>query len=98
MQDPAAKTDPSVTGATTPMTYASDDERSFWDINRPMLGGFFTDNSMSTMKSKAEAREAFAALGADDRASIKKACDTAMQNRGSYGTVTTSLCTQVGEM
>lgn len=76
--------------------YASDDERMLYENNRAMMSGFFTDETMMTPKSDAEVKSAFEAMGADDQASMKRACEQAMQNRGSYGSVTISLCQQAG--
>ncbi len=76
--------------------YASEDERMMYENNRAMMSGFFTDETMATAKSDAEVKSAFEAMGADDKASMKRACDQVSQNRGSYGSVTIGLCQQAG--
>ena len=73
--------------------YASDDEKAMYKDNTWMRG-FFTDDSMSTMKSDAELKAAFAAMGAEDKAGMKAACDRVDNDRGSYGSVTQTLCQQ----
>ena len=77
-------------------TYASEEERMLYEDNRAMMGQFFTDESMATVRSDAEVKAAFEAMGADDQASMKSACEKAAQNRGSYGSVTVGLCQQAG--
>jgi hypothetical protein len=78
--------------------WASEDERSMYEDDREMWSNFFTDDSMTTAKEEAEIRAAFSAMGADDQASIKAACDRVDQQRGSYGSVTQGLCSQIGAM
>lgn len=96
-------TAPSTTGMDTGTTgsignWASEDERSMYEDDREMWSNFFTDDSMTTAKEEAEIRAAFSAMGADDQASIKAACDRVDQQRGSYGSVTQGLCSQIGAM
>ena len=77
------------------MQYKSDAEKMMWEKNSSMMAPFFTDNSMKTMKSDADVKAAFAAMDADNQKEMKTACEKAMEDRASYGNVTTSLCTQV---
>ena len=78
--------------------YASDDEKMMYTDNKDMMAAFFTDESMTTLKSDEEVKTAFDAMGAEDQAQMKSACERAMNNRGSYGTVTAGLCQQIGAM
>jgi hypothetical protein len=89
-------TDTGTTGSIG--NWASDDERSMYEDNREMWSSFFTDDSMTTAREEADIRAAFSAMGADDQASIKAACDRVDQQRGSYGSVTQGLCSQIGAM
>lgn len=75
--------------------FASDTEKAMYESNMKSMGGFFTDGTMSTLKTDAEVKETFAAMDADSQAGMKDACNKAMEDRGSYGTVTTTLCQQV---
>jgi hypothetical protein len=77
------------------LPFASDDERAMYNDNRDIMSAFFTDETMATMRSEEEVKSAFAAMDRDSQAGMKDACTKAMENRGSYGTVTTSLCTQI---
>lgn len=77
--------------------WTSDAERTWYEENRERIAGFFTDESMMEMRSDAEVREIFAAMGAEDQSEIKAACDRIENDRGSYGQVTHTLCMQVGE-
>lgn len=79
-------------------TYASDDERNWYSDNTEMLRGFFTDDTMGTLKSEDEVKAAFDAMGADDQAGMKTACERANENPGSFGSVTKDLCARVGLM
>lgn len=76
--------------------FASDDERAWYETNAAWARPFFTDDTMSTLKSDEEAKAVFAAMGADSQAGMKAACEQANSSRGSYGSVTTSLCASVG--
>lgn len=89
--------DAGTTGAVSG-NWASDNERMMYEDNRDMWAGFFTDDTMSSAKSEAEVRETFAAMGADSQGQIKAACDRVDNDRGSYGTVTQGLCSQIGAM
>lgn len=78
--------------------FTSDDERMMYEQNMTSMGGFFTDESMSTLRTDDEIKGTFEAMDADSQAGMKTACERAMENRGSYGTVTTSLCQKVMAM
>lgn len=99
-----AQTQPTAPGAAEKsgsgpsIQWTSDQEKMMYESNRDALAGFFTDDTMATLKSDAEVKQTFSALDMNTQGEIKKACDDAMSNRGSYGTVTTTLCTQVGAM
>lgn len=85
-------TDNQVTNSTG--NYASDDEKMMYEQNS-YLRDFFTDDSMQTMKSDDEVKAAFSAMGAENQAGMKAACERVDQQRGSYGSVTQALCQQV---
>jgi hypothetical protein len=85
---------PAGTADTT--VFASDTERQMYEENRVMLGGFFTDDSISELRTEDEIKATFEAMGADDQASMKTACERAATDRGSYGSVTSTLCAQAG--
>jgi hypothetical protein len=91
-QQAPAGTAPSAQG--TPV-FASDAEKAMYESNMQSMGGFFTDGTMSTLKSDDEVKSTFSAMDADSQAGMKDACNKAMEDRGSYGTVTTALCQQV---
>lgn len=80
------------------MEYKSDDEQSMYEDMSDQMAGFFTDDSMTSLKSDEEVKKTFQAMGADDQAGMKTACERAMSNRGSYGTVTVGLCQQIGAL
>ncbi|CAG0963595.1 MAG: hypothetical protein F9K19_17995 [Rhizobiaceae bacterium] len=98
--DQPAASDSTDTGTTGSIggNWTSDSEKSMYEENREMWSNFFTDDSMSTVKEEAELRAAFSGMGADDQAQIKAACERVDQDRGSYGTITQGLCTQIGQM
>lgn len=78
--------------------YASEQEQMMYQENTDMMAPFFTDESMTELKSEDEVKSAFDAMGADSQAQMKSACENAQSDRGSYGSVTVSLCEQVGAM
>jgi hypothetical protein len=78
--------------------FASEAEQMMYEQNMNTMSGFFTDESMAELRPDADVKSQFEAMGADDRAGMKSACERAMMDRGSYGTVTTTLCTQVMAM
>jgi hypothetical protein len=73
---------PSKTGATTGADYMSDPA---------MVGGFYTDDTMSTLRPVEEMRTAFMAMSADEQAALKLQCEQE-ENRGTDGT---ALCSEV---
>ena len=86
------------TRSVTRGEYASDTEKAWYEENAAWLNGFFTDDTMSTVKSEADVKAAFSAMDADTQAGMKAACDKAAQDRGNYGSVTLSLCSAAGVM
>ena len=78
--------------------FASPEEEAMYTENAELMGGFFTDETMKEMRSEDEVRTAYDGMSAEDKDKLKAACDAAMQNRGSYGTVTLGLCEQLGAM
>ena len=91
-----ADTNSQATGSST--AFKSDAERAMYESNMAAMGTFFTDDTMTTLKSDAEVKSAFEAMDAEGQAGMKSACQKADEDRGSYGTVTTTLCSQVMAM
>lgn len=87
-----ASTNPSAEGPE----WTSDQERMMYEENATMMSGFFTDETMTTLKPEAELKANFEAMGADDQAAMKSACERAKSSRDAYGSVTASLCQQAG--
>lgn len=79
-------------------SFASDDEKMMYETNKDMMGGFFTDETMTSLKTDDELKSAFSAMDAASQAGMKSACEKAAANRGSYGTVTVALCDSVMKM
>ncbi|RST85781.1 hypothetical protein EJC49_13680 [Aquibium carbonis] len=77
-------------------TWQSDEERMMYENDRERYAPFFNDD-WSQYRSDDEVRTAFEAMGAEDQASVRAACERAAMNPGSYGTVTNGLCGVVGE-
>jgi hypothetical protein len=94
---PAVKTDQGTTSSTGATEGMTDADRKFYTDNA-MFSSFFTDDSMATMKSEAEVQAAFQAMGADDQAGAKAACEAVQNDRGSHGSVTIALCQQIGAL
>jgi len=77
-------------------TWQSDEERMMYENDRDRYAPFFNDD-WSEYRSDEEIRSAFEAMGVDDQAGVREACERAALNPGSYGTVTNGLCGVVGE-
>lgn len=93
-----AQTTQSTEPARASAPYASEDERTLYEANPAWWPGFFTDDTMTGLRTNEEIREAFAAMDADSQAGMKQACERAAENPGSFGSVTVDLCQQVGEL
>lgn len=94
---PATKTDEGTTSSTNTNEGMTDADKKFYSENTT-FSGFFTDDSMGTVKSEEEVAAAFKAAGAEDQAGMKAACDAVQNDRGSHGSVTIALCQQIGAL
>jgi hypothetical protein len=73
-------------------------DRTFYEEHNNLFVGFFTDGSMSTMRSNEEVTTSFQAMSAADQASVRAACQGVGSDRASYGTATAGLCDQIGQL
>jgi hypothetical protein len=98
--DPSAKEGnfPQTTGSIDRTDWTSDAERSWYEENRDRLAAFFADDTMVELRADPDIGETFAAMGAEDQDEIRAACDRVQDDRGSYGNVTVTLCSQIGEL
>ncbi len=94
---PAVKMDDGTTSSTATNEGMTDADKKFYEENK-MFSGFWTDDSMTSVKSDAEVAAAFQAMGADDQAGAKAACEAVQNDRGSHGSVTIALCQQIGAL
>lgn len=78
--------------------FSSVDEQTMYETNPEWWSGFYTDETMTGLRTNDEIRDSFATMDRDSQAGIKQACERAAENPGSYGTVTVDLCQQVGEL
>lgn len=95
---PAAGIDAAASQGNYPHQVASEEERAFYDERGPILGGFFMDETMAELRPEADIQESFAALDADEQAAIRADCDRVEETRGSFGTTSRTLCSQIGEL
>lgn len=86
------------TGSTSSSMYKSDEEKMMYQKNAAMMRPFFTDDSMSKLKSKSEIESTYKGMDSESQASLKATCDNANGKRGSYGTTTHTLCTSIAMM
>lgn len=75
--------------------FASEKEQGMYESNREALSGFFTDDTMTTLRSEEEMNTAWTGMDATQQASLRSACQQAMDDSGSYGASTSSICTNV---
>jgi len=87
---------PAMSGLDRNATWQTDEERMMYEDNRERYAPFFNDD-WTQYRSDDEVRTAFEAMGAEDQAGVRAACERAALNPGSYGTVTNGLCGVVGE-
>ncbi len=80
------------------MTFASEDEETMWTNNMEYMGGFFTDETMTEMRSEEEITTAYGGLTTEQQEQLKADCDAAELNRGNYGEVSLTLCSQLGAL
>ena len=78
--------------------YKSDDEKMMYQKNVDMMGPFFTDKSMSKLKSKKQIKKVYMSMDTQSQESLKKSCEATKGQRGSYGTMTMTLCQDIGTM
>lgn len=71
-------------------------DRAFFEADGMDFSPLMSDADAMVMLEGEEFTTAFGGMAEADRASIIDACERAEQDRGSYGTVTTGLCDQVG--
>ncbi len=60
-------------------------------MDRELVGGFYTDDTMTEMRSVDEMRTAYGALTEEQRETLRTQCE-AEENRGTEGT---ALCSQI---
>lgn len=73
----------------------TDADREFFESGTDFTP-LYSDPDTMTFYEGEEFNTAFGGMTDEDRASIMDACERALQDRGSYGTVTLGLCDQVG--
>jgi hypothetical protein len=78
--------------------YKSDDEKMMYQKNVDMMGPFFTDKSMSKLKSKKQIKKVYTSMDSQSQEALKKSCEATKGQRGSYGTMTMTLCQDIGTM
>ena len=86
------------TNSTSDSMYKSDEEKMMYQKNADMMRPFFTDESMTKLKSEAEIKNAYEGMDSQAQAKLKTTCDNARGERGSYGTTTNTLCTTIDMM
>jgi hypothetical protein len=86
------------TGSTSNGMYKSDEEKMMYQDNAKMMRPFFKDEAMTELKSKSEIQETFNAMDSASQAGMKSSCEKAGEKRGSYGSVTSTLCSSIGVM
>lgn len=91
-QQAPAGTAPTAQGAPA---FASDKEKAMYEANMETMGGFFTDASMSTLRSDDEMKAAWTGMNEGQQAGLRAACQTAMDEKEGYGPSTSAICTNV---
>ncbi len=92
---PVVKTDDGKTSSTASNEGMTDADKKFYSENQ-MFTGFWTDDSMTTMKSDEEIAAAWQAMKAEDQTSATAACGTVNGNRGAYSPATAGMCDRIG--
>lgn len=86
----------SMTTSATGANEWTEGDRAFFDSNRAVFGGFFTDDSMSTARSQAEMDAEWSKLSPENQAAAKDACQGVSAERGKYSAFTIDMCAKIG--
>jgi hypothetical protein len=79
------------------MTFASDDERAWYERNWDFLGGFFTDDTMTTLRSEDEIRVRYESLLPEQQQALADDCTNVTgDTSNAYGKSVTDLCSLAG--
>lgn len=95
---------PAVSGETqgegvSKMTFTSDNERMMVERNMSFLGGFFTDDTMATLRPTEEMSASFSSLTPEQQQALRSDCTNVTgDTSNSYGQSVVDLCTSVGAM
>lgn len=85
-------TAPTAQGAAV---FASEQEKAMYEANKDAMTGFFTDDSMATLRTDDEMKAAWVAMDEGKQAGLRSACQTAMDAKEGYGASTSAICTNV---
>lgn len=81
------------------MTFTSDNERMMFEERMEMMGGFFTDATMTTLRTQEEIGTAFSARTPEEQQALRDDCTNVTgDTSNSYGRSVVDLCTSVGAM
>ncbi|MCO5162394.1 MAG: hypothetical protein M9939_14775 [Mesorhizobium sp.] len=75
--------------------FASENEQMMYEQNKDALAAFFTDDTMTTLRSEDEIKQSWASMDQGQQAGLRAACQQAMDDSGSYGESTNTICTNV---
>lgn len=91
---------PAVSGETQgEMTFTSDAERAMFESRMEIMGGFFTDETMTTLRTEEEMGTAFSSLSLEEQQAFRDDCTNVTgDTSNAYGMSVVELCTTVGGM
>lgn len=86
-------------GMTVDREFTSDNERMMFERNMPVFGGFFSDDTMSTLRTNEEMSASFSSLTPEQQQVMRDDCTNVTgDTSNSYGRSVIDLCTAVGAM
>ena len=75
--------------------FASENEQMMYEKNKDALAAFFTDDTVTTLRSDDEMKQSWASMDQGQQAGLRAACQQAMDDADSYGKSTNAICTNV---
>lgn len=77
--------------------FASEAEADMY-ADTEMWSPFYTDDTWGELRTEEEIADAFTGTDEMTQGELRAACDRVQEQSGSYGQVTITLCSQIGEL
>jgi hypothetical protein len=78
--------------------WLSDEERALYERPDTIFGGFFTDETFTTLQEEDEFESTLATLAEEDHIALQQACEDVAANPAAYTEHTQGICIRAGLM